>query len=357
MTTPEAGLLTHDSFARAELPDRAARPPRGPAGGSAATPLRTFVLDPECRRRAARIGRPGGLPPVETEPEAWEAAGRERLTGILGRRTRALRLLMQRSEAVLVRGLAADADAGAAAYGADCDPERISCAVSQVLGVVALIGAKAFAFRDENQGRLIRHVVARPCAAGEVSSQGWDAELPWHMDGAYRPFREGERLARPARWLVFAVINSDPEVPMTIVSTVELVRRLSPATQSALAQPEFAVSSPAAVTERCVARNLPLLDRDEAGRLISRISLGLCDGLTPRAARALREVSEALADPSLHHRINLRCGDLVVLDNWRTLHRRKAYSPAWNGRDRWLIRIYAAPEHEAGPCGRARLMD
>ncbi len=54
----------------------------------------------------------------------------------------------------------------------------------------------------------------------------------------------------------------------------------------------------------------------------------------------LSKVVEITNDPSLYTAVALRPGDLLVLDNRRAVHARTAFTPRFDGTDRWLQRVY-----------------
>ena len=57
---------------------------------------------------------------------------------------------------------------------------------------------------------------------------------------------------------------------------------------------------------------------------------------TPAAEAALAHLRECIEQA--HRAIALESGDLVVFDNRRSVHARSAYSPRFDGSDRWLLR-------------------
>ena len=42
--------------------------------------------------------------------------------------------------------------------------------------------------------------------------------------------------------------------------------------------------------------------------------------------------------------VRLRPGDVLLLDNRRTVHSRSSFEPRFDGNDRWLQRVWARPE-------------
>jgi hypothetical protein len=57
----------------------------------------------------------------------------------------------------------------------------------------------------------------------------------------------------------------------------------------------------------------------------------------PRAEQALARAVEAIEDNLMD--IVLEPGDVLILDNFRVVHGRRAFYPRYDGRDRWLKRI------------------
>jgi agmatinase len=69
---------------------------------------------------------------------------------------------------------------------------------------------------------------------------------------------------------------------------------------------------------------------------------------TTRAKEALAALSGALDEVT--EAVHLRPGDLLVVDNFRSTHARTAFTPRWDGRDRWLHRMYIrTPGQLTGP--------
>lgn len=252
-----------------------------------------------------------------------------------------------------LRGLPGEEFPPGAPYTGHSNFRQIPQTLMNVFGVISLMGGYAFAYSSENHGNTIRDVVARSDAEFELSSQGWRNDLPWHMDGAFRPILTTELnnapdLAKAPRWLVFGVIYGSREVPFTFIPVDAVVQRLSKSEIQVLCQPEFDVHSSASFSPPRISYGLPVLVPDNRGGYFSRFNQIRCFGTTAPARNALTSFSQILHEPEIHYRIELEPGDVVVLDNWTSLHMRLAYSPHWNGMDRWLVRVYAAQSQQDG---------
>ncbi|TXS39765.1 clavaminate synthase [Streptomyces sp. uw30] len=65
-------------------------------------------------------------------------------------------------------------------------------------------------------------------------------------------------------------------------------------------------------------------------------------------SKALDEVSES---------VRLTPGDMVIIDNFRTTHARTPFSPRWDGKDRWLHRVYIRTDRGGQLSGGERAGD
>ena len=75
-------------------------------------------------------------------------------------------------------------------------------------------------------------------------------------------------------------------------------------------------------------RNDPFLNYDE----------DLMSAMTPEAETALEALKDAVAQ--VYRGIKLDVGDLLCIDNRRTVHGRSSFSPRYDGFDRWLQRSF-----------------
>lgn len=213
------------------------------------------------------------------------------------------------------------------------------------LGLIRLLRCTPFAVDYENDGRLIRNVVPNPAASGKTSSWGSDSEFFWHSDNPNQPFGplgSDPRLYAPP-YLTFYAVRNEERVPTDLAAIEDVVMRLDPVTLDGLMAPEFDVGAPASNDEdrTQVLTSTPVLDLGADGRYRVRYDRGTTVGRTETAARALERWSEVLREvPSEEH--VLRPGEFMIFDNYRMLHRRRAFTPCPNAAARWLRRCYAA---------------
>lgn len=210
------------------------------------------------------------------------------------------------------------------------------------LGLIQLLGVVPFAVGYENDGRLIRNVVPVPAATGQTSSWGADAEFFWHTDNPHLQF--GERGTDPRRYvpryLTFYAVRNEERVPTEVVAVDEVVRRLNEQTQRQLRSLSYDVGAPASNRTDCALRGTSVLDLSEHGYR-ARFDRNTTNPRTREASTALRDWITAVAGVPAA-RLTLEPGEFLIFDNYRVLHRRRAFTPNPSGRARWLRRCYAS---------------
>jgi hypothetical protein len=212
------------------------------------------------------------------------------------------------------------------------------------LGLIRLLGCTPFAVSYENDGRLIRNVVPNPAASGKTSSWGADSEFFWHSDNPHQPFGppgSDPRLYAP-QYLTFCAVRNDEEVPTEVTAIEDVVVRLDDETREQLLLPEFEVGAPDSNDQDSTTalKDTSILDT-AAGAYRVRYDCGTAKGYTKAASDALDRWHEVLRTVPAEELV-LRPGDFMVFDNYRVLHRRRAFTPGPAATARWLRRCYAA---------------
>lgn len=249
-----------------------------------------------------------------------------------------------RQPVVVVRGLPVDPSPPATPYDGSVDPAASARSIINLHTVAAALGLHPIAYAGESASVL--HAVCPVRAAwGEASSHGFDTALPFHTDYADRPIDVAEAGQSPAASaLIFAIERAEAAIPMECVPLWRLLERLTAEQIHVGRQAEFAVRAPAIFHGGAVTRTRRLFLGD--GRC--RLNLGRMTGKTARAARLLDDLRNILADDAMVTHIPVRRGDIVVIDNHRAIHRRAAFTPRWDGTDRYFIRMSAVPDPASG---------
>ena len=203
-------------------------------------------------------------------------------------------------------------------------------AVSSVLGEV-------FAFQRQHNGALVQNMVPVEDDAYTQKGTGSRVFLEWHNEDPYDQLR--------ADYIALGCLRSDPAAQTALVYADDVP--LAARTVRILAQPRFHVGIDLASGGTGVVEEGPviaILAHDEAGRRLVRLDTDLVAAAAgdAEADAALTELREALPEAARH--VTLEAGDVLIIDNRRTLHGRTAYSPNFDGTDRWLQRVSIAAD-------------
>ncbi|PIE25758.1 MAG: arginine beta-hydroxylase, Fe(II)/alpha-ketoglutarate-dependent [Micrococcales bacterium] len=218
------------------------------------------------------------------------------------------------------------------------EPEPRSPALPQEICLMlfgSLLG-DPFGWETQQAGRLLHDIVPAPGQELSQTSACSAAELAWHTEDAFHPYR--------ADYLVLGCLRNPDETSTTIacVSDLELDR----ATEAVLAQPRFLIApddshSPAGLDDDAAWRDVEpvaiLTGRHE--RPMMRIDpefMAVRDG-DDEAQAALDRICEQV-EANLRE-IWFAPGDYVFIDNHRCVHGRKPFVARFDGTDRWLKRL------------------
>jgi len=202
-------------------------------------------------------------------------------------------------------------------------------------------------YRQEKHGALFHDMT--PSAAQEhvQSSEGSRVQLEMHTERCFHPHL-------PDYLLLLCLRPDHTHQAATCYASVRRLRPLlSPSDYLALFAPEFRTgidySFGNLTTEKANGPVLSVLYGDPADPCM-RYDLDLMEGLTARARSALAALTQLL--PSITEQVCLDSGDLLVLDNRRVVHGRRAFSARYDGRDRWLQRVYVVSDLAASAADR-----
>lgn len=201
-------------------------------------------------------------------------------------------------------------------------PATVAVLLGQQLGEV-------IAYRDEKGGSLVQNVVPVPSLAASQSNGG-SVPLEFHTENAFHPNRPdyvGLLCLRPA--------HQD-----RVGTRVAAIRRAYPllgeADRTVLREPRFATAAPPSFRSAGDSDQHPVLTGGDDPDI--RVDFHATSALDSRAAAALSRLRDALAEVSAD--LVLRPGEMVFLDNRLVVHGRSAFSPRYDGRDRWLHRVF-----------------
>ncbi|OKI02275.1 hypothetical protein A6A06_14560 [Streptomyces sp. CB02923] len=205
-----------------------------------------------------------------------------------------------------------------------------------LLLLVAEILGDLIGYADENGGRLIHEVAPEPGMEEYIQNVG-ASSLGLHTENVHHPLR-------PDFVSLLCLRQDHEDVAALLVSSVrEAVRHLPPETLDVLREPLFHSLYPTsfgldAQGQRPVSGPHPALSGSRAAPTI-RYNTHNTSASTQQGTDALAALRTALERTA--RRLRLRPGQLAVLDNSVVVHGRTAFTPRYDGRDRWLRRCYA----------------
>jgi Fe(II)/alpha-ketoglutarate-dependent arginine beta-hydroxylase len=225
-----------------------------------------------------------------------------------------------------------------------------------------------FGWATLQEGRLVANVVPIRDQEREQSGHGSTATLAWHTEDAFHPCR--------CDYLGLMGIRNDAGTPTTFASVDSLV--LSDADRALLAEPRFVIRADDEHFGQRLREGGPdgpdgeRLPSDWADPPPTAVLFGdlrspylridphfMC--AVPGDADAECALASAVAqlDAALED-VVLRPGSACFIDNYRAVHGRRSYSPAYDGRDRWLKKVVVTRDlrrsRAARACPEARVL-
>lgn len=198
-----------------------------------------------------------------------------------------------------------------------------------LIGIMLLLG-EPFAFSSQQGGHLIQNIVPALGMEASQTSQGSMAFLEWHVEDAFTPWRSD--------FVGLLCLRSAPDARTGYASVNDM--RLTPDTHGTLFEARF-MSAPDEAHEA-----LASVDTDMTSVLYGShespfirydpIFMKAADHDLP-AIRALAALAEEIQHCARY--VALQVGDLLIIDNHRTVHGRTPFTPKFDGTDRWLQRV------------------
>lgn len=273
-----------------------------------------------------------GLPPGRIDDRSWVAAVRE-LASLLPVR---LRQTLRRftwdagpDAAMLLRNLPVGTEEDTPAVKGSV--QRTPAVPSSVAALIALHMGELTAFREEKSGALVQDVVPVP---GMESFQGnaGSTTLSMHVENAFHD-------NRPDYVGLLCLRNDhDGVAGLQTASIRNALALVDEAHRAVLHQPRFVTEAPGSFGGSAAppAPSGILRGHPEDPDVV--VDFESTRPLDDDAARAMRALGIALSEVRQTH--ILEPGDFAFVDNRLALHGRTSFRPRYDGRDRWLHRVF-----------------
>ncbi|MGW6916286.1 TauD/TfdA family dioxygenase [Kitasatospora sp. NPDC054939] len=208
--------------------------------------------------------------------------------------------------------------------------ERVATVPAAVATLVGLQLGEVIAYREEKSGALVQNIV--PVQGREFSqSNAGSVPLELHVENAFHPHR-------PDYVGLLCLRNDHTGTAGTLVSSIRrALQLLSPEDKHVLNQPRFVTAPPPSFQSGDATPVHAVLDGDIADPNV-RVDFSATTPLDDDAKPALERLRDAFLEVS--DSLVLQSGEMAFVDNRVSIHGRTAFTPRYDGRDRWLHRTF-----------------
>ncbi len=206
-------------------------------------------------------------------------------------------------------------------------------------GLLALVAenlGSLLGYADEKHGALIHDVLPVRGEENRIENSG-SVSFDFHTENVHHPLRPD--------YLALLCLRQDHDgAGATRVASIRnALTLLGDREVEVLRRPEFRSLYPTSFTrgqqgERPRSQPHPVVF-GPADAPFMRFNSHNTEAATLEGARALRLLTESLEH--VCHNVVLRPGEMVIVDNHVAAHGRSAFTPRYDGHDRWLRRCYA----------------
>jgi L-asparagine oxygenase len=211
----------------------------------------------------------------------------------------------------------------------------------RLLTLAQLFG-EIFGYRAERGGDLIHNTAPIPGKEDSPSSSGSQRLLEAHTE-----FTAGRHQRVAPEHLALTFLRGDPQAATFYADAGAIYERLGAADREIARRSSYRTAIPESFTgnlgggfsERLRSLPHPIFSGpDEDPEII--LDAGESKGETEEEQRVIDTIVQMLGDPEVFKPAVGGPGDLFLLHNRRGIHGRSAFSPIYNGAQRWPQRVY-----------------
>ncbi|MEU6895242.1 TauD/TfdA family dioxygenase [Streptomyces sp. NPDC046557] len=208
--------------------------------------------------------------------------------------------------------------------------ERIAAAPSSLATLIGLQLGEIIAYRQEKSGALVQNVVPVPGREFSQSNAG-SVPLELHVENAFHPYR-------PDYVGLLCLRNDHTKTAGTLVSSIRrALQLLSEDDKAVLNQPRFVTAPPPSFHAGDATPVHAVLEGDLADPNV-QVDFSATSALDDVAKLAMERLRDAFLEVSTS--LVLQSGEMAFVDNRVAIHGRTAFTPRYDGRDRWLHRTF-----------------
>jgi len=189
---------------------------------------------------------------------------------------------------------------------------------------------KPFGYLQEQVDTVFQQIVPLKSLESVQISASSITELDLHTETAFHPY--------PPDYVFLLCLRGDPTAFTTYANLEAVLKKIGETTQKVLRQPWYTTRVDASFIlngQEDKSIEMPILygEKQETRIVYDRF---LMKGTSIAARRALDELNNAIKSST--KKIALKTGELMIIDNRKTVHGRLPFTPKYDGTDRWLMR-------------------
>lgn len=185
---------------------------------------------------------------------------------------------------------------------------------------------------QEQGGNLVQNILpVRKTEYNQISTSS-KAELELHTETAFHPYKPSH--------LLLLCLRGDKSAVTTYANSEDFLSDLSEETIEILQEPLFKTRVDESFRtdgSPDVELIMPILRKTNTGFDVT-YDKNFMSGTTLDAEMALKNISWAIA--TCTKEVVLDDGDLLIINNNRTVHGRKPFQARYDGTDRWVLRLF-----------------
>jgi L-asparagine oxygenase len=208
--------------------------------------------------------------------------------------------------------------------------------------LLSYLDGEIISYEAEGDGHLFQDIIPVKNMETQQTSIGSNIELEIHTEQAFSYYRPD--------FLSLACLRSDPEAWTYILPVDVLLAHLSVEEIAILQQPLWKIGVDLsfrlrgeAFLEGDIRGPIPILSFSDSEDFFLCFDQDLMTGINEKAQEMITKIVQIY----YKHRtaICLQPGDILILDNRKVVHGRSAFSPKYDGTDRFLIRCFATLDY------------
>lgn len=208
--------------------------------------------------------------------------------------------------------------------------ERKATVPAAIASLIALELGEIVAYRDEKSGALVQNVVPVPGREASQSNAGSEP-LELHIENAFHPHR-------PDFVGLLCLRDGQNGSAGTLVSSIRrTLRLLSTDVREVLQGERFTTAPPPSFRSGAPVPLHAVLVGDPDDPNV-QVDFHATQAVDDEAKLALEVLRDAFITAS--HKLVLNSGEMAFVDNRIAIHGRTAFTPRYDGRDRWLHRTF-----------------